>query len=313
MRASLAALTVTLAGLAAASGASAQEWKAFTSEKFTVEFPGSPDVDVAGISTSDIAAVHNYGQVTATNAYRVTVFRLTGEADREQVLAFAVGILTNECAGVADTTVETAAGPVRDIVSTCRGQTYHARLVFGEGHLYEAVVTGPAGFETGADTLRFLDSFRALDTAPEWKPLTAEYDGFSIEVPGTPVIKERPFDTATFTSIPAFIVYHDAGLLRLTAIHFRPEVLSAATPEQVFGYARNTAPMRCATLFDGPLESTFGPGIEIAGRCPDGVDFRMQFILAGTSLYEIFASGPEGFIAGPDTARFIQSFKVVTP
>jgi hypothetical protein len=309
----VAALISIPAGIPMAQDA---EWRPFTAEGFGVEWPGQPTVSEDPMRVPYVDAVRHYTlDRREGGGYRVTVFHPqpgTGSAGYGMALDFAIGVFLHACSVLTQGEVETAIGKVRDITTMCSGRPFRARFFRGGDNLYQAAVSGFDGFEKGPEAARFLDSFHLEQ--PGWKPLTADVDAFEAAFPWTPVIREGKFDPETYVAIPTYLVYHGGGLLRVSVVHFRPEVRERTSDEEVFSYSLQTVTAECEIGGTADLGLPTGPAREVDAICPPGdLHYRIQHHVVGDRLYEVAAAGSAEFVKGADAEAFFAAFHPIAP
>ena len=159
-------LLVVMLALVGNAGAAAQEWRIFasTTDPFTIEFPGEPEL---GASTQAVigAVTHYYTVTVGQGIYSVYVsyFPAGDTAAPEDVFEELAAALRESCLRVTSTDLPFEGGAAREFVGRCGGEPHFIRRVYiADDREYGVSVEGPPGLDAAPEARRFLDSFRII-------------------------------------------------------------------------------------------------------------------------------------------------------
>lgn len=164
-RALIFALSLALATPAAA------EWETFTAtdDSFSIEFPVPPTFsDIVEMQGEAIVHFHDYRALTEAGVFLVDVVRFTpavraARSDAELIDIAVVGVAGNDCEASEPHEVPVAGGIAHEVTFRCPDElTMRARFQLAEAWLYQIGAGGGPGIANGADSTRFLESFRLL-------------------------------------------------------------------------------------------------------------------------------------------------------
>ena len=171
-RALWAWVVVTL--IAAASQAVAQNWKEHRPEGggYVVEMPGEPTVSWQDVPTKlgeikTYIATSELGPITFVTMYsRYPESYMKGRSAELVLEGRRTGAIANLKGKLrTETAVTISNSPGREIlIDTPSGLVMMMRYFLSSNTLVQAIVGGPAGVETDADTRRFLNSLRIVAT-----------------------------------------------------------------------------------------------------------------------------------------------------
>jgi hypothetical protein len=157
------------AALGCASRAAA-EWRELAPDLgFAIELPADPVYSDDNGSPDILAARHDYlvGTNVAEPLYIVTVFRLRPEvrAEMQEEDAFRMGVasIAPPCRPISEEPFPEGPGAAIEVTYNCIDDyRVRGRLHLSGDWLYRVTVGGPGSIADGADSYRFLDSFRLL-------------------------------------------------------------------------------------------------------------------------------------------------------
>lgn len=137
---------------------------------------------------------------------------------------------------------------------------------------------------------------------------TAAEDGFSIDFPGTPDVREQPPD-ASGVKIRMYLLAQEP-MRWAVFVATLPEG-AALADQAVFDLLTPKYPAEC---FRDERRGTFGGGVSrdfaVVCEAAGGKSVQVRQAKIGNRLYMAMGSGPPGFETGSDAQKFIDSFQV---
>jgi hypothetical protein len=148
---------------------------------------------------------------------------------------------------------------------------------------------------------------------PTWKPFTPAGGGFEVQLPGTPAEKRQTVRTPLGNGeLRIFAVSTKGGSFAVGVTDFPESAVADTKDDQRLDQARDAAVQQAKMkvrwekkiLVDGM------PGRELYLGA-EGEKTQMLLILAAdrNRLLQLLATGDATFLDGPDTSRFLDSFK----
>ena len=314
-----AAIAVTIA---ATSQTIAQEWTAYTSpeEGFAVEAPGNPQFDHTGFDPKTMISVrnHTWPKASGDGAFGVgVIFRNSASKAQapDAAMRDQIAEAKGTCQEVRDERpLEVPGGVGKEfVIDKCsNGSAFKARVYVLDDRIVQVAAIGPSGVDKAADTPRFLDSFKLTAVVPaEWKPYTAPQDGFSIDLPGRPTVKEGGFHPNTYTSGRIHEAETRLAYYAVSAAVRNRAGMTAVPNEQFLGHLMDGMKKGCETR-EQRLSVSGGIGAEfVQDKCPNRAALMGRFYLIDDRLYQLVASWPVG-MEQQETSRFFASFRLIT-
>jgi hypothetical protein len=148
--------------------------------------------------------------------------------------------------------------------------------------------------------------------APEWQLYRSDEGRFSVMMPDEPTKARQALrtDKAATTNVVALKVENGAFMVSYvdsdTFDDDRTKIDTILT-NTVVGAASNAGAQspRIASLIRNGF---VGKSVQFKGR--DGTSYRGLVFLAGTRLYQVYASGEDAWVSGRDVDRFLDSFRM---
>src|SRR5262249_52395767 len=255
--ASAIVITAAIAVMATAtSQAIAQEWTAYTSpeEGFSVEAPGNPQLDHTGFDPKTMISVRNHTWPRLGDSAFVVGVMVRNSASKAQtpdaLMRDQIADAKGTCQEVRDERpIEVPGGVGKEfLIDKCsNGSASKWRLYVLDDRVVAVAAIGPSGVDK-PDTPRFLDSFKLTAVVPaEWKAYTVPQDGFSIDLPRRPTVKEGGFHPNTYTSGRVHEAETRLGYYALTAAVRSRDGMTAVPNEQFLGHIMNEMKKGCDT------------------------------------------------------------------
>ena len=149
--------------------------------------------------------------------------------------------------------------------------------------------------------------------APTWKPFAPPSAGFEVQLPAAPTEKRQTVRTPLGNGeLRIFALSVKPGTFAVGVTDFPESALTKTTDDQRLDQARDGAVQQSKgkirwekkVLVDGV------PGRELLIGA-DGASTATLLILAAdrNRLYQILAIGETSFLEGPETTRFLESFR----
>jgi hypothetical protein len=314
-----AAIALTVA---ATSQTIAQEWTAYTSaeEGFAVEAPGNPQFDHSGFDPKTMTSVrnHTWPKASGDGAFIVGImFRNSASKAQapDAVMRDQIAEAKGNCHELRDErAVEIPGGVAKEfVIDKCsNGSAFKGRVYVLDDRIVAVAAVGPSAVDQAADTPRFLDSFKLTAVVPaEWKAYTVMPDGFSIDLPGRPTVKEGGFHPNTYTSGRVHEAETRLAHYAVTAAVRNRAGMTAVPNEQFLGHLMNEMKKGCETR-EQQLSVSGGIGAEfVQDKCPNGAALMGRFYLIDDRLYQLVASWPAG-MEQRETSQFFASFRLIT-
>jgi hypothetical protein len=199
------------------------------------------------------------------------------------------------------------------VVDKCPGgMSLKARIHAIDERIVAVGVVGPSGVDQAPDTQRFLESFKLTAVVPAaWNTYTAAQDGFAVDLPGTPTIKDGGFNTNTFTGGRVHEVETRLAHYAVTAAVRTRDGMTLVPNEQLLTTLLQSMKGDCQ-MSEQRLAMPGGIGADFVNdKCPDGTMLRGRFILVDDRLYQLVAAGPAGMTEGADFNRLFDSFRLI--
>jgi len=146
----------------------------------------------------------------------------------------------------------------------------------------------------------------------DWQIFAPEAAGFSAEFPAEPAFRD-----VVAPRSPAVAFFHDYRLARdgsvffVDVIELTPVMRDALTDREVVDFAAGVVAPDCERGALREIPMAGGVGHETTFRCPNDVAMRLRLRIEGPWVYQVAAAGGPGFIATPEAARFLDSFRLV--
>ena len=152
-----------------------------------------------------------------------------------------------------------------------------------------------------------------LGDAPTWKSFAPPGAGFDIQLPGTPTEKRQTLRTPLGNGeLRIFTLSHKGGALAIGVTEFPESALTDTTDDQRLNQARDGAVLqsKAKIRWEKKVLVDKVPGRELLLGA-DGASSATLLILAAdrNRLYQILAIGDTAFLEGPETSRFLESFR----
>jgi hypothetical protein len=317
------AFILALATIGSAGLAVAQEWTPYASpeEGFSVEAPGAPRLAHKDFDPKIMAATrdHAWPKPSGDGAYLVTVtFRNRTDmaaTTAEAALRRTIDDAKRSCEELRNQTDVAVAGGVGTefVVDKCPGgMSLKARVHAIDERIVAVGVVGPSGVDLAPDTQRFLDSMKLTTVVPaEWKTYAVAQDGFSVDLPGTPTIKDGGFNPNTFTGGRVHEAETRSAHYAVTAAVRRRDGMTLVPNEQLLTVLLQSMKGDCE-LSEQRLAMPGGIGADFVNdKCPNGSMLRGRFILVDDRLYQLIAAAPAGMPEAADLNRLFDSFRLI--
>jgi hypothetical protein len=149
--------------------------------------------------------------------------------------------------------------------------------------------------------------------APAWKSFVPPSAGFEVMLPTTPTEKRQTVRTPLGNGeLRIFSVSHKGGAFAVGVTEFPESALTNTTDDQRLEQARDGAVQQSKgkIRWEKTLRFEGMPGRELMIGA-DGASTATLLILAAdrNRLYQIVAIGDTAFLEGPETLRFLDSFR----
>lgn len=147
--------------------------------------------------------------------------------------------------------------------------------------------------------------------AGDWQVIAPSAEGFAAEFPAEPAYR----DVVELQS-PAVEFFHDYRLARdenvffVDVIKLTPVMRDVLTDLEVVEFAAGVAGPDCERGTLREIAMAGGVGYETTFRCPNDVTMRLRLRIEGPWVYQVAAAGGPGFVATPEVARFLDSFRL---
>jgi Domain of unknown function (DUF4189) len=314
---------IVAATLVVASTGRAQEWTTYASpeEGFSVEAPGAPQIDHKDFDPKTMAATrdHAWPKPSGPGAYLATViFRNRADLAARSADAALRDTIADakraceELRGQQDLAVAGGIGSELALDKCPGGMSLKARVHVLDERIVAVGVIGTSGVELAEDTKRFLDSLKLTAVvAAQWKSYAAAADGFSLDLPGTPTVKEGGFNPNTFTGGRVHEAQTRVAHYAVTAALRRRDGMAAVPNEQLLAAMLAGMKGDCE-LTEQRLAIPGGIGAEfVKDKCRDGTMLKGRFYLLDDRLYQLVAAWPGGMAEAADIDRFFSSFRLI--
>lgn len=148
----------------------------------------------------------------------------------------------------------------------------------------------------------------------EFKEFTPAGEGFKVMMPGTPKNETQNAGNITFKNYTA-AARNGAYLVSVANMPINKNESDAQIQQRLDGAVQGMVGNVKAQLIEAKpikLQDKY-PGREVTATLPDKkASIHAKIYLVGTKLYQTMAIGTKDWVAGPDTAKFLNSF-VLTP
>ena len=149
--------------------------------------------------------------------------------------------------------------------------------------------------------------------APTWKPFAPPSAGFEVQLPGTPTEKRQTVRTPLGNGeLRIFTLSHKGGTFAIGVTEFPESALTDTKDDQRLDQARDGAVQQSKgkMRWEKKVLVDKVPGRELLIGV-EGANSATLLILAAdrNRLYQILAIGDTAFLEGPETSRFLESFR----
>ena len=314
----------------AAGPAAAQQWTTLSpaEDGFSIDLPGTAKASSLEADPRSMLSHRMYTLDQEPVAWIVNAARFKAQVNNDGFLNAVIGGAKGQCEIRDERRTSYPGGMTADFVlHKCPDGRVMRMRIFAHGdHLYQAIVVGPPGVEDRPETRRAIESFKVAQAAPsapaaappapaaaapvQWQTFASAADGFAVDFPGTPESIPGNLDPAKEVSDRRWAVSRDGTAWLVAAVQFKerldPETALNGGVAGVKGSCEINDERR--TSYPGGITTDF-----IVHKCPDGTVMRARLYAHGEWFYQALVVGREGVDARPETKRFFDSFKLMTP
>jgi hypothetical protein len=147
-----------------------------------------------------------------------------------------------------------------------------------------------------------------------WTEFRPEGGKFYVLMPGTPQtgLQPVPLPDGKSTQLHQGAIEADSVAYVATFVDYPDEIIRRAPPDTHLDNARNGTAKGHKLRSEKRLTIAKHPGREYIVDRSDGLVMKIRSFLVGNRLYQLIVVGNPGVDTLPDTAKFLESFRLLT-